>query len=487
MRSIQRAALRGLQPLYLVACSSRAIASTVTPATAWRISLSKTALPETAPRAVRRDFEVQATAVGQGHTHLVGWAGRVAADGVGKRHGGTNEDPAPPFCSCSPVFLGFQRVLGSCGTFWNGLAPRRGSNDRRKTAPVLDSAAASGQLVSPDCPRLESCLLLVDSNSPVSGYWTAPGRLALRRQSPVGGPRRALPVLVQTGILQAALAFACWGVFPLYFKTLEAVPPLEMMAHRIVWSFGFVALLLAAQRRWAWLAPALANRRLLAGCAASAALIALNWFLYIWAVVNGHIVEASLGYFINPLVNVLLGALVLKERLRRGQWLAVAVAALGVAWLTWQAGALPWIALALAASFGLYGLLRKTAPLGALEGLAMETLLLGPLAALGLLWLALQGQSQFVQGSPGLQALVVAAGPITAIPLLLFASGARRIPLSLLGILQYIGPTLQLMVGVWLFHEPFEPERRLGFMAIWAALALYSAEGWWRQRRAASG
>jgi len=289
---------------------------------------------------------------------------------------------------------------------------------------------------------------------------------------------------VQTGILQAALAFACWGAFPLYFKTLQAVPPLEMMAHRIVWSCGFVALLLAAQRRWSWIGPAFADRRLLAGCAASAALIALNWFLYIWAVVNGRIVEASLGYFINPLVNVLLGALVLKERLRAGQQLAVGVAALGVAWLTWQAGALPWIALALAASFGLYGLLRKTAPLGALEGLAMETLLLGPLAALALLWLALQGQSAFVQGSPGLQALVVAAGPITAIPLLLFAAGARRIPLSLLGILQYIGPTLQLLVGVWLFHEPFEPARRIGFIAIWAALALYSAEGWWRQRRA---
>lgn len=289
---------------------------------------------------------------------------------------------------------------------------------------------------------------------------------------------------MQTGILQAALAFACWGAFPLYFKTLQAVPPLEMMAHRIVWSCGFVALLLAAQRRWSWIGPAFADWRLLAGCAASAALIALNWFLYIWAVVNGRIVEASLGYFINPLVNVLLGALVLKERLRAGQQLAVGVAALGVAWLTWQAGALPWIALALAASFGLYGLLRKTAPLGALEGLAMETLLLGPLAALALLWLALQGQSAFVQGSPGLQALVVAAGPITAIPLLLFAAGARRIPLSLLGILQYIGPTLQLLVGVWLFHEPFEPARRIGFIAIWAALALYSAEGWWRQRRA---
>ncbi len=284
-------------------------------------------------------------------------------------------------------------------------------------------------------------------------------------------------------MLQAGLAFACWGAFPLYFKALQAVPPLEMMAHRIAWSLGFVALVLAAQRRWAWLAPALADRRLLWGCAASAGLIALNWFLYIWAVVNARVVEASLGYFINPLVNVLLGAVVLKETLRRGQWLAVAVASAGVAWLTWLGGALPWIALALAGTFGLYGLLRKTAPLGALEGLAMETLLLGPLAIGGLAWLGWQGQSAFVAAPGWTQALVLASGPITAIPLLLFAAGARRIPLSLLGLLQYIGPTLQLLVGVWLFGEAFEPARLAGFALIWAALALYSAEGWWQQRR----
>jgi chloramphenicol-sensitive protein RarD len=164
----------------------------------------------------------------------------------------------------------------------------------------------------------------------------------------------------------------------------------------------------------------------------------------------------------------------------------VAVAATGVAWLTWLAGSLPWIALALAGTFGLYGLLRKTAPLGALEGLAMETLLLGPLAIAGLAWLAWQGQSAFVAAPGWTQALVVASGPITAIPLLLFAAGARRIPLSLLGILQYIGPTLQLLVGVWLFGEPFEPARLAGFALIWAALALYSAEGWWQQRRSAA-
>jgi chloramphenicol-sensitive protein RarD len=292
-----------------------------------------------------------------------------------------------------------------------------------------------------------------------------------------------VPSTLQRGIVQASVAYACWGLFPLYFKALQAVPPLEVLAHRIAWSLLFVGAVLTWQRRWVWLGPALHDPRVLRSFAASALLIALNWFLYIWAVVNDRIVESSLGYFINPLVNVLLAALVLKERLRRAQWAAVALAALGVAWLTWQAGTPPWIALALACTFACYGLLRKTAPLGALEGLAMETLMLAPLA-LGLLgWLAWQGDARFTAVGPGTQALLVAAGPITAIPLLLFAAGARRIPFALLGLLQYIGPTLQLLVGVLVFSEPFGAERAVGFAVIWTALALYSAESWWRSRQ----
>jgi chloramphenicol-sensitive protein RarD len=287
---------------------------------------------------------------------------------------------------------------------------------------------------------------------------------------------------VQSGALSAALAFALWGLFPLYFKAVEAVPPLEMMGWRIFCTLSFVSLLLGVQRRHAWLGPALLNRRLMLGFAASASLIAFNWLLYIWAVVNGRVLDASLGYFINPLVNVLLGAAVLKERLRPAQWLAVAVAASGVAWLGWQTGEPPWIAITLAITFGVYGLLRKTAPLGPLEGLAMETLILGPIAVAGLVWLLMQGRSEFVQQGFWLQVLVLASGPITAIPLLLFASGARRIPMSLLGLLQYIAPSLQLLLGVLLFGETFTPERLAGFAAIWAALALYSAEGWWRSR-----
>lgn len=296
-----------------------------------------------------------------------------------------------------------------------------------------------------------------------------------------------VPSTHRLGILQASLAYACFGLYPLYFKALQTVPPLEVVAHRIAWSLLFVAALLAVLRRWAWLGAALRDRRVLLGCAASAMLIALNWFIYIWAVVNDRIVEASLGYFINPLVNVLLAALVLGERLRRRQWAAVALAALGVAWLTVQAGALPWVALALAAAFAGYGLLRKTAPLGALEGLAMETLILAPVALAGLAWLAVREQSAFGHAGTATTWLLVAAGPFTAIPLLLFAAGARRIPFALLGLLQYIGPSLQLLVGVLVFGEPFEAARALGFGAIWAALALYSAEGWQhgRQRESA--
>ena len=291
-----------------------------------------------------------------------------------------------------------------------------------------------------------------------------------------------MPSSLRRGILHASLAYVCWGLFPLYFKALQAVPPLELLAHRVVWSMLFVAGLLALKRRWAWIVPAWRDGRVLRAFAASSVLVSANWFLYIWAVVHDRIVEASLGYFINPLINVLLAAFVLHERLRRGQWAAVALAAAGVAWLTWRAGALPWIALLLAGSFAGYGLLRKLAPLGALEGLAMETLMLGPLALVLLATLWAGGRAAFVSAGPGTLALLAAAGPITAIPLLLFAAGARRIPFSLLGLLQYIGPSLQLLVGVAVFREPFDLARAAGFGAIWAALALYSLEGWWQGR-----
>lgn len=288
-------------------------------------------------------------------------------------------------------------------------------------------------------------------------------------------------------MLYAATAYALWGVFPLYFKALQEIAPFEILVHRMVWSLVFLAVVLVVRRHWSWLGSTLRQPKVLAGFAASALLLSSNWFIYIWAVNNGRVVDASLGYFINPLFNVLLGSLLLHERLRAVQWTAVALAACGVAWLTWQGGGLPWIALLLAATFALYGLLRKTAALGTLEGLALETLLLFPLAAIYLVLLTLEGRNSFATASPGTQWLLAAAGPITAIPLLLFAAGARRIPLSLLGLLQYIGPTLQLLLGVWLYHEPFGGMRLAGFALIWSALAVYSLEGLWQTWRARQG
>lgn len=287
---------------------------------------------------------------------------------------------------------------------------------------------------------------------------------------------------MRTGIINATLAFLCWGLFPLYFHALGAVPSGQILAHRVLWSLLFLALVLTVRRQWKWLPGMLRQPRVIASFAASALLLSANWLVYIWSVNHGHVIEASLGYFINPLVNIMFGYLLLKERLRAGQWAAIALAALGVAWLTWQSGTVPWIALILASSFGGYGLMRKTAKLGALEGLSFETMALFPLALGYVIWLSLHGQNSFVNGSASTRWLLVAAGPITAIPLLLFAAGARAIPLSVLGLLQYISPTIQLLLGVWLFHEAFTAERLVGFLLIWSALALYAAEGLWRSR-----
>jgi chloramphenicol-sensitive protein RarD len=282
---------------------------------------------------------------------------------------------------------------------------------------------------------------------------------------------------MRTGILSAALAFLMWGLFPLYFHALAAIPPTQILAHRVVWSLLFLAIVLTVRGQWGWIAELRGRPRVIASFAASSLLLSGNWLLYIWAVNSGHVIEGSLGYFINPLFNVMLGYLVLKERLRPVQWAAIGIAAGGVLWLTWHAGHMPWIALLLAASFGGYGLLRKTAALGALEGLSFETMLLFPFAAAYLGWLALHGDNGFTGADASTRWLLVAAGPITAIPLLLFATGARKIPLSVLGLLQYIGPTIQLSLGVFMFHEAFTADRVIGFALIWTALAVYAIEG----------
>ena len=286
-----------------------------------------------------------------------------------------------------------------------------------------------------------------------------------------------------SGPLAAALAYILWGLFPLYIKLVAHVPVLEIVLHRSLWALVFVLALLALRRQFGWLAPVLRQPRTLAIFGLSALLLGGNWLLYVWAVNNGRVLDASLGYFINPLVNVLLGFVVLHERPRPLQWAAVALAAGGVLWLAAGAGHVPWVSLLLAASFGFYGLLRKTAPLGAIEGLALETLLLGPLAAAALLWLGASGQGHFLQGDGRTDVLLLAAGPATAIPLLLFAYGARRVTLATLGLLQYLGPSIQFVLAVFLYHEPLGASRGVGFALIWAALALYSAESLRRMRR----
>ena len=277
------------------------------------------------------------------------------------------------------------------------------------------------------------------------------------------------------GVLYAALAVVAGGLFPLYFHLLATVARVEVVLHRAVWCLVFLAGVLAVRRQWAWLATALRQPRVLLWTGASALVLAVNWLLYIVALQNGRVVEASLGYFINPLVNVLLGVLVLRERLAPVQRAAVALAACGVAWLTWQAGQLPWYALSLAFTFALYGLLRKTSPLGPLEGLALETLLVAPLALPWLAWWTLSAGGVLLRGDAALTFWVLLAGPLTALPLMLFAAAARRLRLATVGLMQYISPTLQLACGVFFFREPFDASKLVGFAFIWAALAVYTA------------
>jgi chloramphenicol-sensitive protein RarD len=276
------------------------------------------------------------------------------------------------------------------------------------------------------------------------------------------------------GILAAGTAFTLWGVFPLYLRLMKQVPSLEILSHRVLWSVVLLMGLLAIRRQWDWLASVRARPRIVLTFVASALMLATNWVVYIWSVNHDHIIDASLGYFITPLFNVLFG-IGLGERLRLTQWLAVALAACGVIWLTVSAGQLPWIGLVIAVTFSLYGLLRKTAALGALEGLSIETLVLLPAASLFLL-LPNAGSSHAFGSDVTLTLLLISAGPVTAIPLLMFAYGARRIPLSLMGLLQYIGPSIQLLIGVWLFNEPFGGNNLIGFALIWLGLLIYSGD-----------
>jgi chloramphenicol-sensitive protein RarD len=285
---------------------------------------------------------------------------------------------------------------------------------------------------------------------------------------------------MNSGALYALLAFGIWGLYPLYLRELASVSSLEIMLHRSAWSLVFLLGVLALLRRWAWLGALLKSPRQMLMPLASGLLLALNWLLYVYAVQSAQVVEASLGYFIN----VCLGVVVLRERLKRIQWVAVAFAAAGVIWLTWHTGRLPWLGLALAATFAVYGLLRKTSVLGPLEGLTLETLLIAPLV---LPWLGLitwSGQGALDTGSSSLVFWLVMAGPLTAVPLMLFAAAARRLKLATVGLFQYLSPSLQLAIGVAIFGEPFDGQRLAGFVLIWTGLLVYTAHSLALSRRA---
>ncbi len=285
------------------------------------------------------------------------------------------------------------------------------------------------------------------------------------------------------GLSAAAAAFSIWGVLPLYLKALERVPVLQVTAHRLAWSCVFALGWLALRRELGGVRAALSNPALRLRLIASATLISINWTTFIYGIATERAVETSLGYFINPLVNIVLGVVVLRERLNSVQWIAVAIAAAGVSYLTWSAGHPPWIALTVAFSFGLYGFVRKIIQVDALAGFASETLLLLPIGIAYLAWSEIAGTGALGHHGLATDTLLVLAGPITAIPLVLFAFGARRIPYSTVGLLQYIGPTIQLVIAVWVFHEPFAGPRVLGFSLIWTALAIYALDGIWRARR----
>ncbi|MCW2678710.1 MAG: EamA family transporter RarD [Frankiales bacterium] len=278
------------------------------------------------------------------------------------------------------------------------------------------------------------------------------------------------------GVLFGASAYLLWGLFPLYWPLLEPSGSLEVLAHRILWSLVVVVVLLAITRRFGTVKVAMADRRRALRLALAAVVIAINWGTYIYGVTHEMVVETSLGYFVNPIVTVLLGVLVLGERLRPAQWVALGAAFVAVVVLTVENGRPPWLALVLAFSFGTYGLLKKTAGVGAVEGLAIETAVLFPVAAAYVLLIGVNGTGTFGSEGPEHASLLALSGVITAVPLLLFGAAASRVPLTTLGVLQYLAPTMQFLLGVTLFDEPLPIVKLLGFVLVWIGLALFTAD-----------
>lgn len=286
-----------------------------------------------------------------------------------------------------------------------------------------------------------------------------------------------------SGVLAAVGAYIIWGILPIYWKALKAVPAHEILCHRMSWSLLFTVGLILILKRWNSLKSILHDRRSVALSSCAAVLLAGNWLLYIWAVNAGYVIEASLGYFTNPLINVLFGVFFLKEKLRKGQCAALFLAFTGVLYLTYYYGQFPWIALCLAISFGIYGLLHKKTSSPALEGLCLETMVLFIPATAVLLFVEAEGSGSFLHGGTWQMMLLFGTGLITSLPLLLFGFAAQRISLTHLGLLQYIAPSINLVLGIYVYNEPFPMSRMIGFMLIWGALFLYMAEAFFLKRR----
>ncbi|WP_129791907.1 EamA family transporter RarD [Sphingosinicella sp. CPCC 101087] len=286
----------------------------------------------------------------------------------------------------------------------------------------------------------------------------------------------------RAGLLLGLGAYLSWGVLPLYFKALAHIPATEIIAHRIIWSVVLLAVIVTLWRRWSAIAAAFSAGRVVITLIVTSLLIAINWLTYIYAVVSGHLLEGSLGYYLNPLVNVLLGVVLLKEKLSRPRIAATLLAGAGVAVLAIGAGSGLWISLTLAVSFGLYGFVRKVAPVDSLEGLSIETALLAPIALGWVLWLQQAGSGGLGQFGWGTDVLLALGGAVTAIPLLLFTGAARRLPYSTLGFLQYIAPSLQFLLAVLAFGEPLTTAHMICFGAIWTALVIFTLDGLWSAR-----
>ena len=335
-----------------------------------------------------------------------------------------------------------------------------------QTAPARVTDA--GMSVSPGARPLASSEPATDAPVAASGASAATGPSGLSGK----------------GLLAAAGSFIIWGCFPLYLKPLNFIDSLQVVSHRIAWACALMVVWLFLRGELWDLRKLFSNRPVLTRLLLSAVLITANWLGYVWGVAHGRVLEASLGYFINPLANVLLGVLVLRERLNVAQWTSVAIAAAAVIYIGVATGAPPWIALTVATSFSLYGLVRKVVQVEALQGLAVETLVLMPLALGYLIWCEVNGTGAFGHSGTAINALLVGCGPITAVPLFLFAYGTRLIPYSTVGLLLYITPSLQLLSGIFLYHEAFSGARALGFAMIWLALVIYAGDGVWRAHRA---